>query len=363
LKTAGKIVPGWMGVTFNSDTNQVLEALRDSPAAKAGITGGDRIEEIAGKPIASFRDITAALEFRQAGDKVSIVVSRSGRPLRLEVELGERHDRGPLPPLAPEEFPQFPEIPEGVLPRLAEQLAEIPEFPELATDLPRVHNYVFEFGGARQLGVDVMEITAELGQKYGVKEGYGLLVSRVNEGTAAKKAGLKAGDIIVRAKGGPIRSTSDLKNTLNGLKEKEPILLELYRDGQLRKFSLVPDPIEKKVWNIRQFSQKMENLKDNISDEAKIFYQDEVRKMRLSREKAQAELQKQKDLSLLKLREESKKMALELKKLQAEKDKLAAAAQKKYAEELKKIQEELDRIQEKLKSEAKKKAAEDEPDR
>jgi len=360
LKTTGKVVPGWMGVTFNSDSNQVLEALKDSPAAKAGIIAGDRIEEISGKPIASFRDITAALEFRHARDRVSVIVNRAGRPRRLEVELGERRNQEPPPPPLPEDFP---EVPESILPHLAEQLAEMPELPELASALPRVRNYVIEFGGARQLGVDVMEITPDLARKFAVKEGYGLLVSRVNQGTSAKKAGLKAGDIIVRAKGGAIQSTADLKTILNVLKEKEPVLLELYRDGQLRKFSLIPDQTEKKVWDIRKFSKKMESLKENISDEAKMFYQDELRKMKLSKEKAQVELQRQKELSLLKLQEQSKKMGMELKRLQAEKDKLAAEAQKKYAEELKKIQEELKQIQEKMKNEAEKTAAEDEPHR
>ena len=359
LKAEGKVIPGWMGVTFSSDTNQVLEVIKDSPAAKAGIAGGDRIEEIASKPIASFRDIIAALEFRHARDRVSVTVNRAGKPLRLEVELGERRAQVPPIPFPPD----YPEVPEGLLPELAEQLSEIPELPELATALPRVHNYVIEFGGARQLGIDVMEMTPGLAQKFAVKEGFGLLVSRVNEGTSAKKAGLQAGDIIVRAKGTPVRSAFDLRDILNGLKEKETVLIELYRDGQLRKFSLLPDQIGKKVWDIRKFSEKMENLKENISDEAKIFYHDELKKMQMSKEKAQSELQKRKEQSLLKLQEQSKKMAAELRKLQVEKDKLAAAAQKKYAEELKMIQEELDRIREKLKNEAEKAAADDGPGR
>lgn len=353
LKAEGKVVPGWMGVTFSSDTNQVLEVIKNSPAAKAGIAGGDRIVEIAGKPIASFHDITTALEFRHARDKVGVTVNRAGKTLRLDVELGERLEREPSPPYPPD----YPEIPEALLPQLAERLAEMPELPELATGLPRVRNYVIEFGGTRQLGIDVMEITADLAQKFAVKEGYGLLVSRVNEGTSAKKAGLKAGDIIVRANGSPLRGAFDLRNVLNGLKEKETVLIELYRDGRLRKFSLLPDPVGKKVWNIRKFSEKMENLKENISDEARMFYHDELRKMQTSKEKAQAELQKEKEQSLLKLQEQGKKLAAELRKLQVEKDKLAAAAQKKYAEELRRIQEELDRIREKLKNEAGKAAA------
>jgi membrane-associated protease RseP (regulator of RpoE activity) len=222
---------------------------------------------------------------------------------------------------------------------------------ELETALPRVRNYVIEFNGARQLGVDVMEITADLGRKFAVPEGYGLLVSRVNKDSAAGKAGLQAGDVIVRANGSATRSSSDLRQELNSLKEKEAVLLELYRDGRPRKFQLVPDRNEKMVWDVRRFSQKVENLKDNISDEAEQIYKDEIRKMQQSKETVLAQMQKQKQSSLLKIRDESRKLALELNRLQEEKNKLGSAAREKYAEELKRIQEQLRRIQEKIEAE------------
>ncbi len=348
LKTTGRIVPGWLGVNFSSDSNRVHEVIKESPAAKAGIAKGDIIEEIAGKPVASFRDILAALEYRMSGDRIRLTVSRAGKPLRLQAQLAELRRDAPEPPMIPEP----PEIPEGDLPHLAEQLTEIPELLDFGAALPRVRNYVIELTGARQLGIDVIEITADLGQKFGVPEESGLMVSRVNEGSAAKKGGLKAGDIIVRARGGTIRNTSDLRKALAALKDKEAVLLELYRDGQLKKFSLLPDRIEKRIWDIRQFSRKMENLKENISDEAEIIYGDEIRIMRESKLKAQAELQEQKHQTLEKIREESKKLAAELARLQGEKSTLAAEVQKKYAAELKRIQEELKRIQEKIRADA-----------
>ncbi|MCU0275837.1 MAG: PDZ domain-containing protein [Acidobacteria bacterium] len=349
LKTAGKIVPGWLGITFVADSNQVQEAYKESPAAKAGIAGGDRIEELAGQPIASFRDIVAALQFRYAGDTINLTVKRAGRPLRLRVELGEprRVPLPPAPPTAPEGFARD-------LPHLAEQLAEIPEILELESALPRVRNYVIDFSGSRQLGIEVMEITADLGQKYAVKEGYGLLISRVDENSAAKKAGLKAGDVIVRANANSLRSAADLRKTMVALEEKEAVLLELYRDGQARKFSIVPDKNEKRAWDVRRFSQKMESLKGTISDEAKALLKDEIRKLLLAKEEALADLLQEKTFSLKKVKEESQKLAFELKRLQAEKDKLPAEARKRYAAELKRIQEELRLIREKMAAEAKK---------
>ena len=98
-----------------------------------------------------------------------------------------------------------------------------------------------------------------------------------------------------------MRSTADLRKVLNALKEKEAVLLELYRDGQLRKFSLVPDKNEKPAWNLERFSQKMEDLKENIGDETRAFYQDEIRRLRQAREKEHLELQRQNQHSLLKV--------------------------------------------------------------
>lgn len=364
LKNGEKLIPGWLGITVDSDSNQVLDTNKGSPAARSGIVVGDRVEEISGRSIAIFRDIAAALQYRYAGEKVVVKINRGGKKMRLDVTLGERLDekklilkqealerrsREPLPPSAP----GTPvEIDESDLSRIAEQLAEAPDMFETESGLPMVRNYVIEFSGARQLGVDIMEITADLSRKFGVSEGYGLMVSRVNPGSAAAKAGLLAGDVIVRAKGEAVRSPSELRRTLNALKEKETVLIELYRDGSLRKFQLVPDRSDQMTWDIKRFTQKVENLKSQIGDEAEMIYRDEIRKMQQSREKTLGELQRHRELSLQKLRDESDKLAAVLKKLSAEKEMLGSELQKKYAEELKKIQEELKKLQEKIKNEA-----------
>lgn len=351
LNSQGKVVPGWLGISVGGDSNLVYEVQRGSPAERAGIARNDRIEEIAGKRIATFRDIAAALEFRLAGDRIRLALSRAGKPLLLNVELGERPADVPQV-RAVAEIPEPPGFPEGDLPRLAAELAEIPELDILGGSLPRVRNYVINLAGSRQLGIDVMEITSDLGRKFAVREEYGLLVSRVNENSSAKKAGLLAGDVIVRANGLPVRNAADLHRTLNKLKDKEAVLLELYRDGQARRFSLVPDRNERQALDIRRFSQKIEGLKDNIDGVAKVMYQREIEKMLQSKEKILAELQKEKQLSLKRIQEQSQKLAAELKKLQLEKEKLAGAARRKYAEELDRIQEEIRAIQERIRRES-----------
>ena len=346
IKTDGKIIPGWLGVALIEDTNQVQETYPGSPAAKAGIAGGDRIIKLAGKQVANWHDIVSALAFRFAGDKVDITLRRANRTLRLDVKLADR-SRGVAP--EPPRHIIVPEIPG--FPDLAEQLDELPDLSDLDSSLPKVRDYVIEFSGARQLGIDVIDITADLGEKFAVKEGYGLLVSRVTSGSAASQGGLKAGDIIVRANDRPLHSSRDLRRTLNALQDKEAVLLAIYRDGQLRKFSLVPDKNNKLAWDARRFMQKMENLKGHISDEAKAMLQEEILNLKLAKEKAFDGLQKEKQLSLKKAREQSRDLALELKRLQTEKNKLSEAARKKFSAELRMIQEELRKIEEQIRCE------------
>ncbi|MEI6613942.1 MAG: PDZ domain-containing protein [Chrysiogenales bacterium] len=348
LKTSGKIVYGWLGVTVNGDSNYIQAVEKGSPAQKAGIAIGDQIEEISGKPIASFRDIAAALYDKQAGEKIAVQFKRSGKSLRLDMELGERKDEVPYPLSLPDEEIGEPEWPE--LLQLPE-LSELSELTGLELALPKIQSYLVEFGGARQLGVDVMEITPELSRKFAVKEDFGLLVSRISESSAAKKAGLKTGDTIVRANGRECRTAFDLRNVMKALQDKEAVRLEFYRDGQLKKFNIIPDKKESLAWDMKIFSEKMQNLKNSIRSEVKIANTDKVSQLRQARERAEIELRKQKEQAMSQFQLQSKKLAEEIKKFEAEKSKINVELRKKYAEQLREIQEEIKKIQENIKAE------------
>lgn len=359
LKTSGKIVYGWLGVSVNGDSTLIQAVEKDSPAQKAGIAKGDQIEEISGKPIASFRDIATALYDKQAGEKIIIQFKRSGKSQRLEMKLGERKDEVPFPLAFLDEDISEPAWPE--LPPLPE-LSELPELAGLEMALPKIQSYLIEFGGARQLGVDVMEITPELSQKFAVKEEFGLLVSKISESSAAKKAGLRAGDTIVRANGRECRTAFDLRNVMKALKDKEEVQLELYRDGQLKKFNIIPDKKESVTWDMKNFSEKMQNLKEVIRNEVKIANTDKISQLRQVREKAETELRKQKEQALFQFQLQSKKLAEEINRFEAEKSKINVELRKKYAEQLRKIQEEIKKIQENIKAELEDKKGASDPD-
>jgi serine protease Do len=345
LKTSGKITYGWLGVSFNGDSNLIQAVEKDSPAQRAGICKGDQIEEISGSPIFSFRDISAALRDKLAGEKVAIQLRRSGKPLHLDMELGERKTEIPPFPFVENGTSGEPTWPE--LPPMPE-LSELAESNGMEVTLPKIQNYFIEFGGPRQLGIDIMELTPELGRKFAVKEEFGLIVSHVGESSAAHRAGLKAGDIIIRANGRDCRSGFNLMDVMKSLGDHEAVKFELYRDGQLKKITVIPDKKESLGWDMKKFSQRIQKLKDSIRSEVSTVHGEKLGQLRQAREKAASELQKQKEQAMLRFQLESKKLAEEIQAIEKKKNKVKAELKGKYAEELRVLQEKIKEIQENI---------------
>lgn len=61
-----------------------------SPAASAGLKGGDVLVEFDGKPIDNLYDFTYALRGKKPGDEVAVKVLREGRPVKAKVKLAQR---------------------------------------------------------------------------------------------------------------------------------------------------------------------------------------------------------------------------------------------------------------------------------
>src|SRR4051812_4623549 len=63
--------------------------------------------------------------------------------------------------------------------------------------VPPVPPMVFNIGGGGYLGVVPEEVTPERARDLGLAEEYGAVLTNVNEGSPAAKAGLKANDVII----------------------------------------------------------------------------------------------------------------------------------------------------------------------
>jgi serine protease Do/serine protease DegQ len=82
------------------------------------------------------------------------------------------------------------------------------------------------------LGVSILTLTPDLAENLGAKDLQGALVQQVVEGSAAEKAGLKAGDVITAVAGQPVKTGPELRNRIGLMRVGETVDLTYYRDGK-----------------------------------------------------------------------------------------------------------------------------------
>lgn len=84
-----------------------------------------------------------------------------------------------------------------------------------------------------KLGVTVQEVNQGFADSFKLESPEGALVSNVERGGAADKAGLKSGDVIRKLNGQPIVASGDLPAMLSLAKPGEKVTLDVWRDGKI----------------------------------------------------------------------------------------------------------------------------------
>ncbi len=82
----------YLGVAFGEGLT-IAEAPPGSPAEQAGLRAGDVIAAIDGLRVSDAQGVTAVIDAREAGDVVTVSVTRDGAPLDIQVTLGENPTR------------------------------------------------------------------------------------------------------------------------------------------------------------------------------------------------------------------------------------------------------------------------------
>jgi Do/DeqQ family serine protease len=108
-----------------------------------------------------------------------------------------------------------------------------------------VMNQLIEFGEVRRgtLGLFVQNLTPELAGAFNIEAGQGVLVSEVVAGSAAQKAGMKPGDIIVRIGKNSINGAQDFHNAEGRLALGESLQIAYLREGKTYETPLVIQPV------------------------------------------------------------------------------------------------------------------------
>jgi serine protease Do len=82
------------------------------------------------------------------------------------------------------------------------------------------------------IGVGIQDVDENLAKSFNLKKAEGILVSEVQQGSPAEKAGLKQGDVILRLDNKTLNNVNDLRNQISLLSPKTTTVLQIIRDGK-----------------------------------------------------------------------------------------------------------------------------------
>jgi serine protease Do len=165
----------------------------DGPAAKAGIRVGDVVLQYNGQRVEGIEQFMRLVRETPTGRQVTLSISRAGAPQTVAVRTGARKAWS------------F---------RSGEPLrVEVPNLDLREFRLPGGALDVLTLTGPR-LGIEGHSLGAQLADYFGVKQG--VLVSSVQKGSAAERAGIRAGDVIVKVDEQLTAGHSDIRSALRG---------------------------------------------------------------------------------------------------------------------------------------------------
>lgn len=180
---------------------EITHVEADSPAEKAGLKVRDVVLEYQGQRVEGRDQFVRLVRETPAGRSVKLSVSRDGQPQTLSATIDSRRGRllesGDMELALPEI--RIPDIPRPVL-------------------------------GWRSgtLGIEAESLSSQLAEFFGVKEG--VLVRSVSKESAAEKAGIRAGDVIVKVGGEAVKSPSEVTQALRSDKDRRDVPMVLMRD-------------------------------------------------------------------------------------------------------------------------------------
>jgi len=192
-------------------TGVVVEDVEaDSPAQKADVRAGDIVVEFDGERVRSARQFTRLVQETPAGRQASVTVTRDGQRVTLSVQ-----------PRAAGSVRFWDGSSDRVLalPNIA---------PPLALKRDGFPGFEYLLGGSGQLGVSVSELSPQLSEYFGTKDG--VLVTTVRDNSNASRAGVKAGDVITSLNGGTVTTAADLRRRAQRLESGDEFTIAIVRD-------------------------------------------------------------------------------------------------------------------------------------
>jgi serine protease Do len=194
-KVYGLSKPRGAIVSNISETMEMDGGVVESPAAKAGIRPNDIIIEFRNHSIKDDADLIRRVASTPVGSTAPVKIVRDGNEITLSVVVGKRPGGEPVKPA---------------------------ELKSKAT----------ESESTRQsgIGISIQAVTPQRIADRDIEIKHGVTVLRVDSGSVADDARLKANDIIEYINRRPVRDNEDFKRILGDLHSGDPIVLQVYRE-------------------------------------------------------------------------------------------------------------------------------------
>src|ERR1700728_996849 len=195
---------------------EVMDVEPDSPAAKAGLKEHDVITRYDGQAVEGMVQFRRLVRETPAGRNISLTISRNGSTQEISVELGDRSAF-------------YEKKMKGKMRDFGNAyVLSDPNF-DFHLDTPAILGDMEV--RAPSLGIGAEDLSGQLGDYFGAPNGAGILVREVRSGTAADKAGIKAGDVIVKVNGKPVGSLNELRQQLRDKSDEKTVSLGILRKG------------------------------------------------------------------------------------------------------------------------------------
>ena len=213
---AGEKGKGYLGVVIDDISSTlktqlkleygavVKEVREESPAEKAGIREDDIITEVNGTAIKKPATLSRLIKKNAPGDKVNVTLYRNGDKKSMKIELGEK------------------------------EYVKYHKHGDVMKDFYKIHP-------RSQMGVKIMDFNDDLAEYFGVSKDEGVLVLEVIEKSAAEKAGIKAGDVILTLNDEVVSESKEIREILSEYDEGEQVSIEVMRKKSKKKIDVVLD--------------------------------------------------------------------------------------------------------------------------
>lgn len=220
----------------------IMNTVANSPADRGGLKKGDVIVEFDGKPVVNNEQFRAYLRKCEPGKAVTFEVIRDKKRQKITVTPEK-------PEAARSSTFRVPGVggtfdPEARRQQREEMRRQLPAviLPRVMGQVERMRGMMMAYPGPSRLGVRTQGLSEQLATYFGVTDG-GVLVTEVVKGSAAEKAGVQAGDCIVKIGDATIKTPNDLSRELRKV-EAGTVNVTVIRNKQ----TIVLTPtLEKKV--------------------------------------------------------------------------------------------------------------------